>query len=443
MIKYFILAVLLVGLPTLAQQKPASKTKTASSRINTGASKPRILNAAIKEYTFYFKGFSLTIVDEAADERGNHMLVGWIKVLEEDEKKRDPLINKKIDLSIGISDYHDILISTDKNYKILEISNTYRTQVISYNTKLKKFILGSSELGRIDSNDQYVSEWQPMIVVLDLEQYGTAYAIKNDYSCYLKDFIIEEDKIHVLAASEERGTSIVKDQKLEIITVDINKFHDDKEDYLPKILDPISKIIPDYRGGGRIDVSEISKVGSTYYFSTSNFDQTNLKNLKNETHIYRFNGKTLEDQENFKYFEGGYNNPNVVKINGFNTNSLTENIFLTTNFFGGKKMYLTKTNINFITKKNIEIELFDGSDTGKMGVLSNGTIVVLSQNKERNWCYSVYNSDLVFVKKIDSGLSGSYFPSKIKITNEDIVECFFYDTKKIKYDSVLQCVKVN
>lgn len=435
MIKYFILAVLLVGLPALAQQKPASKT--TSSRINTGASKPKILNAAIKEYPFYFKGFSLTIVDEAADELGNHMLVGWIKVLEEDEKKRDPLINKTIDFSIGISDYHDILISTDKNYKILKISVTYRTQVISYNTKLKKFILGSSELGGMDSDGHYISEWKPMIAVLDLEQYGTVYAIKNDYSCYLKDLIIEEDKIHVLAASEERGTSIVKDQKLEIITVDLSKFHDDKEDYLPKILDPISKITPDYRGSGKIDMSEISKVGSTYYFSISNFD------FKNETHIYRFNGKILEDQENFKYFEGGYHNPNVVNINGFYTNSLTEHIFLTSNLFGGKKMYLTKTNINFITKKNIEIELFDSSDTGKMVVLSNGTIVVLSQNKERNWCYSVYNSDLAFVKKIDSGLSGSYFPSKIKIINEDIVECFFYDTKKIKYDSVLQCVKVN
>lgn len=365
------------------------------------------------------------------------MLVGWIEVLEEDEKKRDPLINKTIDLSIGISDYHDILISTDKNYKILEISETYRTQVISYNTKLKKFILGSSKLGRIDSNDQYVSEWQPMIVVLDLEQYGTAYAIKKDYSCYLKDLIIEEDKIHVLAASDERGTPIVKDDKLEIITVDLNKFHDDKEDYLPKILDPISKIIPDYHGSGKIDVSEISKVGSTYYFSTSNFD------FKNETHIYKFNGKILEDQENFKYFEGGYGNSNVVNIDGFYTNSLTENIFLTSNLFGGKKMYLTKTSANFITEKNIEIELFDGSDTGKMGVLSNGTIVVLSKNKQRNWCYLVYNSDLVFVKKIDSGLSGSYFPRKIKITKDDRVESFFYDTKKIKYDSVLQCVKVN
>lgn len=427
----------MVGLPTLAQQKPTSKTKTTSSRINTGASKPKILNAAIKEYPFYFKGFSLIINDGATDELGNHMLVGWIEVLEEDEKKRDPLINKAIDLSIGLYDDHYILISTDKNYKILEIRETYRTQVISYNTKLKKFILGSGELGRIDSNDQYVSEWQPMIVVLDLEQYGTAYAIKKDYSCYLKDLIIEEDKIHVLAASEERGTPIVKDDKLEIITVDLNKFHDDKEDYLPKILDPISKIIPDYRGSGKIDVSEISKVGSTYYFSTSNFD------FKNETHIYKFNGKILEDQENFKYFEGGYGNSNVVNIDGFYTNSLTENIFLTSNLFGGKKMYLTKTSANFITEKNIEIELFEGSDTGKMAVLSNGTIVVLSKNKQRNWCYLVYNSDLVFVKKIDSGLSGSYFPRKIKITKDDIVESFFYDTKKIKYDSVLQCVKVN
>lgn len=437
MIKYFILAVLLVGLPTLAQQKLTSKTKTTSSRINTGASKPRILNAAIKEYPFYFKGFSLMIVDGATDELGNHMLVGWIKVLEDDEKKRDPLINKAIGSSIGSSDFHYVLISTDKNYKILKIGNTHPTQVVSYNTKLKKFILGSGELGGMDSNGHYISEWKPMIVVLNLEQYGTVYAIKNDYSCYLKDLIIEEDKIHVLAASEERSTSIVKDQKLEIITVDLNKFHDDKEDYLPKILDPISKITPDYRGSGKIDVSEISKVGSTYYFSTSNFD------FKNETHIYKFNGKILEDHENFKYFEGGYHNPNVVNVNGFYTNSLTEHIFLTSNLFGGKKMYLTKTNINFITKKNIEIELFDSSDTGKMVVLSNGTIVVLSQNKERNWCYSVYNSDLVFVKKIDSGLSGSYFPRKIKITNEDIVECFFYDTKKINYDSVLQCVKVN
>ena len=434
--KYIILATFLAGLPALAQQKKASKTKTISSRINIGAPKPRILDAAIKECPIYFKGFSVVIQDEATDELGNHMLVGRIKALEKDEKKRDPLINKAIDFSVGFYDDRDIMISTDQNYKILKVRPTYRPQTISYNTKLKKFIIGGNEYGYGDSKDSYARRWQPMITVVDLEQYGTAYAIKNDYSYYLKDLIIEEDKIHVLAASEE----IKYNEKLEIITVDLNKFHADKEAYLAKILDPISHIISVNNDVGRMDISGISKVGSNYYFSTSNLDQTNIKY---KTYVFKFDGRTLEDQTEFKYFKDRiYSNPDLVRLSGFYTDSSNSPVFLTQRI-GFNEMNLTKTNTDFDVKKNIKIKLFDYIESVEMVVFTNGNVVVLSQKENKFWEYSVYNSDLVLTKKINSGLPGNYYPEKLKKANEHTVECLFYDTKGLKNNAVIQHVAVN
>ncbi|MCX8525597.1 hypothetical protein OF897_16915 [Chryseobacterium formosus] len=430
--RYIILATFLAGLPVLAQHKTTPKTKIISSRINIREPKPRILDAAIKEYTIYFKGFSLVIQDEATDELGNHMLVGRIKALEKDEKKRDPLINKAINFSVGFYDYRDFMISTDQNYKILKVRPTYRPQTISYNTKLKNFIIGGNDYGYGDSN----GKWQPMITVVDLEQYGTAYAIKNDYSCYLKDLIIEEDKIHVLAASEE----IKYNEKLEMITVDLNKFHADKEAYLPEILDPISHIIFVNQDNGRIDISGISKVGSDYYFSTSNLDQTNIKY---KTYIFKFDGRTLEDQTKFKYFNDHiYSNPDLVKLSGFYTDPSNGPVFLTQRI-GFNEMNLTKTNTNYDIKKNIKIKLFDYIEWAEVVAFTNGNIVVLSQNENKIWEYSVYNSDLILTKKINSGFSGNYYPGKLKIANEHIVECLFYDTRKIKNDAVVQYATVN
>jgi len=429
--KYIILAAFLAGLPVLAQQKNTSKT--ISSRINTGAPKPRIPDAAIKEYPIYFKGFWMVILDEATDELGNHMLVGRIKVLEKDEKKRDPLINKAIDFSIGDDD-RDIMISTDKNYKTLKVRPTYPAQTISYNAKLKKFIIGGSEYGYGDSNDSYVRRWQPMITVVDLEQYGTAYAIKTDTSCRLKDLIIEEGKIHVLAVSEE----VRYNEKLEIITVDLNKFHADKEAYLPKILDPVSHVISVHNDIGRMDISGVSKVGSDYYFSTSNLDQANMKY---KTYIYKFDGRTLEDQTEFKDFNNRiYIDPDWVMHSGFYTDSSNGPVFLTQRLML-KKMNLTKTTTDFYIKKNNEIELSDYFEA-KMAVLANGNIVVLSQNENKIWEYWVYNSDLVLTKKINSGLPGTYYIGKFKKMNDHTVECFFYDTKKSN-GAVVQYADVN
>ncbi|MDR6920183.1 MULTISPECIES: hypothetical protein [Chryseobacterium] len=434
--KYIILATFLAGLPVLAQQKTTSKAKTISPRINIGAPNPRILDKAIKEYPIYFKGFSVVIQDEATDELGNHMLVGRIKALEKDEKKRDPLINKAIDFSVGFYDDRDIIISTDQNYKILKVRPTYRAQTISYNTKLKKFIIGGNEYGYGNSKESYVRRWQPMITVVNLEQHGAAYAIKNDYSCYLKDLIIEGDKIHVLAASEE----IRYNEKLEIITVDLNKFHADKEAYLPEILDPISHIISVNNDVGGMDISEISKVGSDYYFSTSNLDQTNMKY---KTYVFKFDGRTLQDQTEFKYFNDHiYSDPDLVKLSGFYIGSSNDPIFLTQRI-GFNEMNLTKTNTDFYIKKNIKIKLSDYIEWAEIVVFTNGNIVVLSQNENKVWEYSVYNSDLVFTKKINSGLSGNYYPGKLKIADEHTVECLFYDTKGLKNNAVIQHVAVN
>lgn len=428
--KYLFLTTFLFGLIVSAQQKPIY------SRINIGDPKPRVVDAAIKEYPFFFKGFSVVINDEATDELGNHMLIGRIKALVRDESKRDSFINKSLDFSVGFYDDHAIMISTDKNYKILKIRFTYPAQVISYNTKLKKFIIGANDYAYNSVEGRYTGKWQPMIVVVSLDQYGNAFAIKNDYPCFLKNYIIEDDKIHILAAVEESKYN----EKLEIITVDLNKFHEDKEVYLPKILDPVSKINAKNQDYGRMDISAISTVDSTYYFSTSNFNSTKIIN---QNRVYQFDGKELTEQEESKYFlfRAACHNPDLVKVNDFYAISSNEYIFLNKNILG-KEMQIAKTNAYFDIIKDKKTDLFNSIDNGKMVLLPNGTIVILSPNETKNWCYTVYNSEFEVLKKIDSNLSTNYYPGRLKAVSTNI-ECFFYETKEMNNNSILQIVTVN
>ncbi|MFZ4929039.1 hypothetical protein [Chryseobacterium sp. Mn2064] len=433
--RYILFISLLAGLSALAQQKTVSKTKAISSHANTVAPKSKVLDSGIKEYPLYFKGFWLIIMDEATDELGNHMLVGRIKVLEKDEKKRDAFVNKAIHFSESSEDDKDVIISTDQNYKVIKARPAYSSQVISYHKKLKKFIIGGNEYGYGDSKESYVRKWQPMITVVNLEQQGEAYAVKNDYSCYLKDLMIEEDKIHVLAASEEDRYN----HKLEIITVDLNKFHAAKEAYLPEILDPVSHVISENNDRGRMEVSAVSKVGSDYYFSTSNLDQTHMIY---KTHVYKFDGKILEDQPGFTYFSDSlYTDSHLMKMDGFSTDSSKGYVFLTQRI-GFKEINLTKINTNFYVTKNSKIKLFNYIESAKMVTLTNGNIVVLSQNENKMWEYSVYNSDLTIIKTIKTNLSDHYYPGKLKVTDEHTVESIFYDTKKLN-GAVLQYVAVH
>ena len=428
--KHLFLTTFLFGLIVSAQQKPIY------SRINIGDPKPRVVDAAIKEYPFYFKGFSVVINDEATDELGNHMLIGRIKALVRDESKRDSFINKSLDFSVGFYDDHAIMISTDKNYKILKIRFTYPAQVISYNTRLKKFIIGANDYAYNSVEGRYTGKWQPMIVVVSLDQYGNVFAIKNDYPCFLKNYIIEDDKIHIIAAVEESKYN----EKLEIITVDLTKFHEDKEVYLPKILDPVSKIYAKNQDYGRMDISAISTVDSTYYFSTSNFNSTKIIN---QNRVYQFDGKELTEQEESKYFlfRAACHNPDLVKIIDFYAISSNEYIFLNKNILG-KEMQIAKTNAYFDIIKDIKTDLFKSIDNGKMVLLPNGTIVILSPNETKNWCYTVYNSEFEVLKKIDSNLSTNYYPGRLKAISTNI-ECFFYETKEMNNNSILQIVTVN
>ncbi len=78
----------------------------------------------------------------------------------------------------------------------------------------------------------------------------------------------------------------------------------------------------------------------------------------------------------------------------------------------------------------------------KMVLLPNGTIVILSPNETKNWCYTVYNSEFEVLKKIDSNLSTNYYPGRLKAISTNI-ECFFYETKEMNNNSILQIVTVN
>lgn len=73
-----------------------------------------------------------------------------------------------------------------------------------------------------------------------------------------------------------------------------------------------------------------------------------------------------------------------------------------------------------------------------MFVLSNGNIVILSVNEIKTWTYTLYNSDLQFIKELNSTVSKDYYPTKLKEMGTSAIECMFYIDHVSKKDCLLE-----
>ena len=102
------------------------------------------INAQISTHYFNYKGYSTCINDDAVDENGNHLLVGEIHTTEVEEENRDTSINRIFNIKGKSYDNETgILIFTDKNYKVLQIRNSFIGKKVIYDSKTKEFTIGS------------------------------------------------------------------------------------------------------------------------------------------------------------------------------------------------------------------------------------------------------------------------------------------------------------
>jgi hypothetical protein len=418
----------------------AQVKKTAiSSRINIGSPKARILPAAIKETKLHFKGFGLQILGDATDEAGNHMLIGIINIIEKAADKRDAFVNESIFGSEGSFD-RNVIIATDKNYKVVKIATSYPLSVVKYNSSLKKFIVGCSERKSEDIDGKYTSSWLPTLHVVDIKLQGQTYSVPTGYSSYLTDLDVQGNQILLFSKSTEKNTETIKNEKLEIITVNLNQTHADKEKPWVQFFDPVGSVRTAYDDIGRLDLSGISKVDSTLYFVTSNLDQSKLLN---KNHIYTLKNSKLEELKDFEFAYPIHKDIDWFIINSFSVKSENE-YFFAGNKAAVRQMGLFRTNANFAIQKSLQIDTFDYTDWDKTVALPSGNIVMLTKGKDKYWHYLIYNRDLELVNELVSQVADSYYPQRLEIINESKVEAVFNDIDEAhSKDVIVQFVDVN
>ena len=395
----------------------------------------------IFQQQFNFKGFSIVINDDASDEKGNHLLVGEIRAIEPEELKRDSTINFIFNLKrYSLDDPMGIIITTDKNYTTLQIAPSFVGEKVIYNIRKKEFTIGANFFDYLHVGDKSFSAWQPVIVQTNFQLKQNAYFILKEYSCILKDMIINENEITVFTRSDKTRVGDKDGEKAEVLTVSPLKFHFDSAKYRD-VLDVISNLETPYNDIGRMTLSDVSFFDSTYYFTTSNLNQFALKS---SNHLYAFKNKVLTEIPPFQdYIKWNNENSDWIIINDFFARPNNTYLFLTHQAATKKEITFSKTNTRFNALQSKKIPLNDYADFDKMLVLTNGNIVILSVSETKTWTYTLYNSDLQFIKEIDSMVSKDYYPTKLKETRGTYIECLFYIKNIYKKDCLLQTINLD
>ena len=418
-----------------AQVKPHS-----DSILGMHAARP--LPKEIAERHFYFKGFAIIINDDAADENNNHLLVGEIRALETEETNRDAGINKVFNLKGYCNDSPmGIVITTDKEYKVLQIAPSYIGKKVVYDAGTKTFTIGANFLDYISVGGNSFSAWQPVIVQIGLDLQGKTCFIKRNYSCFLDNFEMENNNILIFATSENPKIDDKNSEGAEMITVNTAKVHKDSaREWIP-VADVLSDVETPYKEIGRMTLSEISKADDAYYFTTSNLDQFTLKS---SNHLYQLKNNVLKETMDFPdYIKWNNEYSDWVNINGFWVDAQKEYVFFTHVAATRKQIVFSKTGLNLNMISSQKIPLNDYADFDKMLPLPDGNIVVLRINAVDTWSYFIYDTKMEVIKEVNSGISKKYYPNRLKALTGNMLECLFYIDNVNKKDCVLQTVELD
>lgn len=396
----------------------------------------------ITQHTFNFKGFALTLHDDVADEKGDHLLAGEIHAIAKEEADRDTMINRLFGLKgIVYDDKIGILITTDKTYKIKKIVRAFIGEKIIYDPVKKQFTIGALFFDYIKVEGRSFSAWQPVIIKTDISLKMQVYFIQRPYSCILKNIFIEKDNIKLFTRSNINNVYNKSDEKAEIITVSTSKTHKDTARPWIKVLDVISILQTPHNDAGRLSLSEISKKGDEYYFTTSNLDQFTLKNVN---HLYRLNKNKLTEVSYFAdVLKLSHNYSDWVNINDFFATPDNNYVTLTHIGAGKKEMLFTKTDTSFNSVLSKKIVLNDYADFDKMILLPNGNVLIAAINKTETWSYFLYDANMVLQKEINSDVSKKYYPQNLKVLSNNRIECLFYIDNVNKKDCLLQLISLN
>ncbi len=400
------------------------------------------IESQISTHFFNYKGYSTCINDDAVDENGNHLLVGEIHTTEVEEEDRDTSINRIFNIKGKSYDNETgILIFTDKNYKVLQIRNSFIGKKVIYDSKTKEFIIGSLFFDYIKVGEKSFSAWQPVIVKIKIDFYVKSFFVVKAYSCILTDFFLEKDEVTIFTRSNN-NTDFLENysEKAEVIKVSLTKFHRDSLRPWVNVFDEKFSVQTAHNEIGRVEISAVQKIENDYYFTTSNLNQSTLKN---ENHLYRFEKDSLHEITFFpEYLKYQTDNSDWANINGLIMKSKDEFTFLTHIGASKKAMYFFKTDKNFNYSKPLEIPLKDYADYNKIIELSDGNYLVVAANEFEKWSYFLYNSKMEIIKEIDSKISSDYYPTKVIEQANKSISCLFYVDNTNKKDCFIQILNL-
>ncbi len=392
----------------------------------------------IKNYPINFNGFALSIQSDAQDENGNHLLVGDIKVTEEDPALRDTIINQRFNLgTVYGDDALGILIVTDSNYNVLNVRYSFNGNHVIYDGASKQFIVGANFFDYKEVNNEFISLWQPIIIKTGLDLRTEVYFLERDYSCLLQHFEMSGDNLILYTRTTNNKILKERREKVEVVAVSFNDFIEEKELHGLKKFKEL-KTFETATEPGRVSITSVSRYLDTTYFVTSTLDQYDMTR---RIHLYQFTEGQLKELPNFgDYLKRSLGYVEWVHLNEFYVDA--EKNFHVLFHPAATKEEMTYIRMNkdfgFMLKKELQLEYY--ADYNRMILLTNGNTVVIDIDEQKNWRYSIYDRSMELFKRIESNLSQKYYPYQLKEINYGRIECIFVADGTSLTDCVVQLV---
>ena len=395
----------------------------------------------LSQHQFNFKGFATTIADFATDEQGNHLLVGWVDVVADLKKDRDTTLNRIFRLKDkGHSRKLGIVIATDQNFNIKQISRSFVGRKVIYDARQKQFIIGASFFSYIVQKDDSFSAWQPIIIKTKIDLKQTAYLIKQPHSCLLEDIKLEGDNVLVFAHSFLHQSILqAKREAVDVFRVNTARHQVDTTYGWMKNLEILQTWRTNHAETGGLTMSKVSQAKGGYYFSTSTFDQSEMKTTQ---HLYKFANGSLTELPRYQSllkFSAGLSKR--LSINDMALNAKNQLVTVCHEVASDETMVYMKTDINaskVLAKKDIPLHYY--ADVNRFCVLSNDHLVVLQHNPSKTWSYYFYDQNLNLLQEVKAKVSKDHVPYALFESDEGIVSATFTVNNKSQKDCVVQQV---
>ncbi len=394
----------------------------------------------LKTHLFSFKGFEIKLLDFAQDEIGNYLFVGTIKVTEMLAANRDSLVNRKLGYGKNVqADFIErgVMIYTDSNFEFQNIKTIKTPYKVIFDKDKQVFYVGTEGAQELTNVTGYEMIAKSALEILEVRKDldYKSYSISSENKLYLKQFIVQNDHLFIIADE-------VKFQKLVLFDANLNLSERNSlnpynssfaRNYSFSKLDTTDILHEDNL---IMEVFEISKVKETYYFCISSFDQ---KSLNRSNHFYKYSSGKVEllGEINVILEKFTKRNSNIIVI--YFKADLNDEISI---FFLDRtkkgELFFLKLNKNLeVIYQNCEV-LEKYLDFNKIVFFDNPSNIILTLDQNKLWSFQFRNAEMKLIKVISTSIDESFYPIKSIKAHAGNIEVLFSDFEGKSLISVIE-----